>query len=134
MLGLVQGCLLLGATFAVYWFSLGSGGNDGIARALAFIALTAGNLTLVRVNGARGLTVSRLFAKGHQAFWIIAALGVLVLWAAISIPMLRSMLKFDAPDVTAVVTAAIAGVVSVLLFDVLKLAPSVQRVLGAARS
>jgi P-type Ca2+ transporter type 2C len=134
MLGLVQGGLLLVATLAVYWLSLRSGSNDGVARALAFIALTAGNLTLVRVNGAQGLTVSRLFARGHLSFWIIAGLGVLAIWAAITFPILRGMLKFDVPEGTHVAIAALAGVVSVLSFDLLKLSPTVQRALGAARS
>jgi P-type Ca2+ transporter type 2C len=134
MLGFVQGSLLLIATLAVYWFALQDSGNDGVARALTFIALTAGNLTLVRVNGARGLTVSRVFAEGHGAFWIIAALGALVLLAALMVPVLRDMLKFETPDGTAVAIAMIAGVVSVLLFDLLKLVPAVQRILGAART
>jgi P-type Ca2+ transporter type 2C len=134
MLGLVQGCLLLVATLMIYWMSLRSGSNDGVARALAFIALTAGNLTLVRVNGAQGLTISRLFAKGHLSFWIIACLGVFAIWAAIMLPMLRGMLKFDVPEWAAIAVAVIAGAVSVLLFDLLKLLPAVQRALRVSRN
>jgi P-type Ca2+ transporter type 2C len=134
MLGLLQGSLLLVATLAVYGLALRSGGNDGVARALAFIALTAGNLTLVRVNGAHGLTISRLFSKGHGAFWIIAGLGGLAIWATIALPALRAMLKFDVPDSASVAAAIITGIVSVLLFDLLKLTPAVRRTLGAARA
>jgi P-type Ca2+ transporter type 2C len=134
VLGLVQGGLLLSATLAVYWMSLRSGSNDGVARALAFVALTAGNLTLVRVNGAQGLTISRLFARGHLSFWIIACLGTFAIGAAITFPVLRRMLKFDAPGGTDIAVAVIAGVVSVLLFDLLKVVPVVQRALGAVRS
>jgi magnesium-transporting ATPase (P-type) len=50
---------------------------------------------LVRVNGAQGLTISRLFAKGHLSFWVIAGMGALAIWAAIVFPVLRGMLKFD---------------------------------------
>jgi P-type Ca2+ transporter type 2C len=134
MLGLVQGGLLLSATLAVYWMSLRSGSNNGVARALAFIALTAGNLTLVRVNGAHGLTINRLFARGHLSFWIITCLGAFAIWSAISFPVLRGMLKFDVPEGAHVAIAALAGVISVLAFDLLKLSPTVQRALGAARS
>jgi P-type Ca2+ transporter type 2C len=132
MLGLIQGFLLLIATLAVYWFSLQNSGNDGVARALAFIALTAGNLTLVRVNGAQGFTITRVFSKGHLSFWIIASLGILTIWAAIQFPILRDLLKFDVPTHFDVGVAAFVGIVSVLLFDLLKLIPLVQRTLGAA--
>jgi magnesium-transporting ATPase (P-type) len=134
MLGLIQGSVLLSATLAVYWFSLKSGSNDGAARALAFITLTAGNLMLVRVNGAQGLTISRLFAKGHLSFWIIACLGAFAIWAAITFPVLRSSLKFDVPDAAAVAAAAATGAVSVLLLDLWKLLPPVRKALGAARA
>ncbi|MGL4636146.1 MAG: cation-translocating P-type ATPase [Beijerinckiaceae bacterium] len=132
MLGLVQGSLLLAATLAVYWFSLNGGSSDGIARALAFITLTAGNLTLVRVNGARGFTISRLFAKGHLSFWIISCLGMGAIWAAITFPFLQTMLKFDVPGRIEVTIAVMAGAVSVLLFDLFKFVPAVRRALGAA--
>jgi P-type Ca2+ transporter type 2C len=132
MLGFLQGSLLLIATLSVYWLSLQNNSNDGVARALAFIALTAGNLTLVCVNGAQGLTITRLFARGHLSFWIIACLGILTIWAAITFPILRDLLKFDVPTTTHVGLAAMVGVVSVLLFDLLKLMPTVQRTLGAA--
>jgi P-type Ca2+ transporter type 2C len=134
LLGLVQGSLLLVATLGIYWFSLARSGNDDVARALAFIALTAGNLTLVRVNGARGLTISRLFARGHLSFWIIACLGAIAIWAAVTFPVLRGMLKFGVPDIVSVSIAAALGVSSVLLFDLLKLTPAVQRALGATRA
>jgi P-type Ca2+ transporter type 2C len=133
MLGIVQGSLLLLATLAVYWLSLRNGGTDGMARTLAFIALTAGNLTLVRVNGTQGLTVLRLFASGHRTFWSIAGLGVLAIWAAITLPALRSMLKFDVPDASPIAIAAVSGIVAVLLFDLLKLAPGVRKALGSTR-
>lgn len=53
------------------------------ARTLVFIAMTAGNLGLVRVNDTRRIALLHLFEKGHAASWLIAVAACLIVTACI---------------------------------------------------
>jgi hypothetical protein len=59
--------------------------------------------------------------------------GALAIRADIALPVLHDLMMFQVPEQTAAITAALAGVGSVLIFDLLKLMPAVQRTLDAAR-
>ncbi|UXI65987.1 cation-translocating P-type ATPase [Tahibacter amnicola] len=118
-LGLVQGGLLLAATILVYTVAL-AGNDEGTARALALITLTAGNLTLVRVNMARGSTLASLWERGHAAFWWIAATAGVVITICIVVPGVARLFHFSAPSLHSVLLAIAFGTGSVLLFDFIK--------------
>jgi Ca2+-transporting ATPase len=128
----VQGTLLLAAAFAAYALSLPAGIDVDIARALAFIAFTAGNLVLIRVVATRGATIAGLFARDHGAYWAVAAIAVLVTVACIAVPALRRLFQFGVPPSKLVLLAVMAGLISALVFDLAKLMPMVQRILGAS--
>jgi hypothetical protein len=97
---------------------------------LTFLALTAGNLTLVRVNSTRGSAFRDLFHPGHAAFWIMVALVMLGMTLTLAVPAFRALLHFDVPPVWYMVAAIAAGVASAGWFDLLKPLASVRRALG----
>jgi Ca2+-transporting ATPase len=127
----VQGVLLLAAAFAVYALSLRAGSAEDVARSLAFIAFTAGNLALIRVVATRGATIASLLARDHGAYWAVAAIAVFVTTACIATPALHRLFQFGVPPLTPMLLAVMAGLVSALVFDLAKLMPMVQRILGA---
>jgi Ca2+-transporting ATPase len=130
-LAFVQGSLLLAAAFGAYLAALAPLGEPQ-ARTLAFVALTAGNLMLVRVNATRGATLPRLLEPGHRVFWIVAGAAAAVVTACIAVPQLAALFRFAPPPGLALIAAALVGAAAVLLFDLLKVRSDVQRVLGAA--
>jgi Ca2+-transporting ATPase len=132
LLAFVQGALLLVTTFGLYVATLGNGATEGSARALAFIALTAGNLMLVRVNATRAAALPRLLEPGHRAFWSVAAAACIVVAACIAVPALAELFRFEAPSALHGVLAALAGAASVLAFDGLKTWGPVRRALTPA--
>ncbi|WP_207215877.1 cation-translocating P-type ATPase [Pseudolysobacter antarcticus] len=129
-LALLQGSVLLAATFGIYVAALSAQIDVASARALAFIALTAGNLTLVRVLGTRGSTLAHLFAPGHSAYWIVTAIASTVAAACIVIPMLERLFQFDRPPLGLALLAIVIGTGAALAFDFAKLMPLVQHALG----
>jgi Ca2+-transporting ATPase len=131
-LAMLQGSLVLAACMGVYLFALRAGGASAhdVARTVAVIALTAGNLMLVRVDGARGATLPRLFERGHRAFWVVAALAVAVIAMCILVPPLAEVFRFAAPPPGWVALAVLAGAGSALAFDLLKPLPRVRAVLA----
>jgi Ca2+-transporting ATPase len=129
-LAAVQGLLLLAACLGLYLVALRSGLDAAGARTAAFVALTAGNLTLVRVGIARGFTLATLGQRGHGAFWAIAAVAAVVVGACVYLPWLAPLFAFQPLPAASLALAAACGAGSVLLFDLLKLSPAVRRALG----
>jgi Ca2+-transporting ATPase len=128
----VQGGLLLLATLALYVGSLASGTAEGEARALAFVALTAGNLMLVRVNATRGATLPHLLEPGHRAFWIVAAAATAVVVLCLAVPALAQLFRFVTPSPAMLALAAGLGIGSVFVFDLFKGIAPVRRALASA--
>ena len=125
----VQGTLLLASAFALYALSLRAGIGADVARSLAFIAFTAGNLALIRVVATRGAIASSC-ARSRRVLGG-AAIAVFVTVACIATPALQRLFQFGVPPFALMLLAVMAGLVSALVFDLAKLMPMVQRILGA---
>lgn len=131
-LAAVQGLLLLAVVLGVQFAATALGQSAEVARSLAFLTLTAGNLMLVRVSGASGATLPRLFERGHAAYWIVAALASAIIGLCLLLPPLARLFGFDAPAPLAALLAVLAGLAATLAFDLLKPLPAVRRRLGGA--
>jgi Ca2+-transporting ATPase len=94
---LLQGAGLLGASLGVYTLALGSGLSTDAARALAFAGLTFGNLLLVALDAGTGLPPRALFSRDFSALWAVAAVATGLISASLALPVLRHLLRFEAP-------------------------------------
>jgi len=95
--GLLQGACLLAATLAIYTLALAGGRHVDVARTLAVLGLTAGNLLLVAVNVTAGLGWRTLFASSSRAFWWVTAAASGALTLAVGLPSARRLLHFALP-------------------------------------
>jgi Ca2+-transporting ATPase len=129
-IAVVQGLSLLAGTLGVYWVALDRALPADEARGLTFVALTAGNLALVRLNAVRGSTFGDLFRRGHFAFWIMTGAAAFAMTLAFAVPALRDLLRFEAPPLALIGVAVAAGVASVWWLDALKGLPVVRRALA----
>jgi Ca2+-transporting ATPase len=129
--GLAQGLALLAACLGVYLFALRGDGAADVARTLAFLALTAGNLMLVRSNASRR-SAFRPAAHRRLAFWAITGVASAVVLACVAIPALRALFGFGLPEATAAVLAIGAGVLGGSLLEAGKAFPWVRAAIGHA--
>jgi Ca2+-transporting ATPase len=132
LLGLLQGVVLLSAVLGLHIVAVARGFVEDEARTLAFIALTAGNFALVRVNGARGAALPRLFEAGHGAFWVVVVVASAIVATCILWPTAATLFGFAPPSLLASAFAIAAGVVAAMLFEPLKRVDWVRRALGGA--
>ncbi|NCT84424.1 MAG: HAD-IC family P-type ATPase [Comamonadaceae bacterium] len=95
--GLLQGALLLAAALAIYALALQAGRAVDVARTLAVIGLTAGNLLLVAATVSAGLGLRTLLQPGARPLWIVAVAAAASLAAALWWPPLRGLLHFGLP-------------------------------------
>jgi Ca2+-transporting ATPase len=103
----LQGLVVLVAVFVIYYWALRSGQTDGQARATAFAALVAGNLTLALADASGGGAGEEGARRG--AFWFIAAVTALVLAAALFVPPVAALFKFETPSATWIAAALIGA-------------------------
>ena len=109
-LAAVQGIVVLGAVLGLYWGGIASGIPEAIVRAMAFVALVAGNLSLALADASSGS--ARLFDPRRIAFWAIGALAVLILALCLSVEPLARILMFSPPAPEQLLLSVLIGVAS----------------------
>ena len=129
--GLAQGLALLAACLGVYVFALRGEGAADDARTLAFLALTAGNLMLVRSNASRR-SAFRPAPHRRYAFWAIAGAASGVVLACVAIPALRELFGFGLPGAADAMLAMGAGLLGGSLLEAGKAFPWVRAAIGHA--
>ena len=122
--------MLLIVCLALYQGLLLQEASVETARTVAFIAVTAGNLSLALVNCSREAVIVHMLERGRMTFWIAAAIAVSVVSICIVQPNLAELFGFTRPEIGQAALAAGAGVAAVLLFDVVKFLPAVRRIIG----
>jgi Ca2+-transporting ATPase len=128
--GLVQGGVLLIVCLALYQGLLLYEASVEAARTAAFIAVTAGNLSLALVNSSREAVIVHMFERGRMIYWIAATIAVSVVSICIVQPDLAELFGFTRPGIGKAALAAGAGVAAVLLVDLIKFLPAVRRIIG----
>lgn len=111
--GLAQGGCLLIATMGLYAAALHTGRDGDVARTLAMVGLTVGNLLLVAANTSAGSGLRALAEPSARAFWAVAAVAIAALTVAVLVPGARRLLHFAVPtagDLTLAVAAVVVAV------------------------
>lgn len=111
--GLWQGGLLLAVTLAIYGVALHQAMPEDVARTLAIVSLTLGNLLLVGTNASAGLGWRALLGPGFGAFWVVSGITLTTLCLGVLAPSVRQLLHFGQPT-----WAAMAAAVSLVALAV----------------
>ena len=93
---LVQGCVAFAIVAAIYITGFRLHMPDADLRALTFVALVCGNLSLVLVNRTFSASGVKLFRGISKIFWMISGAVAVVLAVAILWPPASSLFAFGA--------------------------------------
>jgi P-type Ca2+ transporter type 2C len=129
-LGFIQGTILLLTCLIVYQNALQLNLSETLARTLAFLTLTSGNLIMIRVIATRRFAFSNLAFMGLRAYWFIAAATVTVIAICIITPWLRAVFGFDIPSFYQACIAITCGLMAGAALELVKWHPWVYRTLG----
>ncbi len=132
VLGVLLGVGLFVGAFALYAWAIADGRGVEQARTLAFVALTIGNLMLVRMLASHGWALAGVFGAGQGPFWAITAVVSVVIGACIGTPWLAAIFRFEFPGTPALAATVAGSIVGMLLLDGIKLVPPVRRTLAVA--
>ncbi len=117
---LLEGSVLLIIVLALFGVALHAGYAVDAARALIFATLIAANIGLIFANRTRTAGFFAAAKTPNPALrWVsIGAIGVMIL--VNSVPWLRNLFNFTAPDAIGWGIALCAGLLSVAIFEAIK--------------
>jgi Ca2+-transporting ATPase len=120
-LSLLQGGIVLLVTFAVYWFGIYRGLEEGETRALSYITLIIANLLLILTNRSWSQSIlTSLRSKNRALIWVMGG-AVIFLIALLEVPFLRDLFSFDALNLMDILICVGAAAISVAWFEIYKL-------------
>jgi Ca2+-transporting ATPase len=121
--GLIQGLGILVVVASVYAFGLLRGLGENEARMFAFVSLVIGNLSLIFANRSRTLSILQSIRVPNKALWWISAGTLFSLTLVLSVPALRNVFQFAPLHRWELALLFIAGLVSVLFAEMIKIKP-----------
>ncbi|HWQ64665.1 MAG TPA: cation-translocating P-type ATPase [Methanospirillum sp.] len=119
-LSLLQGFVVLAVVFLVYLSAISRGLNEEEVRTLTFTTIVIANLLLILTNRSWSETMFQTIQTPNKAMgWVFA--GTLIGLALILIiPSLQNLFRFAPISLDELIVCVLAGVVSVLWFEVYK--------------
>ena len=121
IMGLLQGISILAIVFILYLYSLYLEMPETETRAMTFIALVTANLSLIVTNLSWKKIGVVILNKSSVALRVVLGLAVTALFCIMNIPLLRDLFHFSALGFREIITAVIAGGLSLVWFELFKL-------------
>jgi Ca2+-transporting ATPase len=120
-IGVIQGLMVLIVVFGVFAFALQTSKQDLDARALAFTTLTLANLLVVFSMRSRTSTIIEMFSKPNNSLVIVSTIALLLLAAVLYVPFLQQIFHFTALHLEDLLFCALGGIMTIVLFEGLKI-------------
>ncbi len=91
----LEGAVVLAAIVVTFWVGLGRHAGAADARAIGFVTLILGNLTLILMNRSRSLSLWRTLRRRNPVLWAIVAGALGLLALTLYTPPLRDLFQFS---------------------------------------
>lgn len=118
---LLQGTSVLVVVLAVFLIALSRGQGELEARALTFTTLVVANLGLIFVNRSQSRSIWSTLRTPNAALWWIVGGVVIALGLVLYVPFLRDLFGFSVLHPLDLLICLLAGGISMLWVDALKL-------------
>jgi Ca2+-transporting ATPase len=119
-LSLLQGASVLAIVVAVFGVAKLLGHSEDNARGLTFATLVVANLGLILTNRSWSRTILSMFRVPNRAVWWVLGGAGTFLGMALYLPVLRDPFHFSRLHTTDLLICLVAGVVSILWFEAVK--------------
>ena len=119
--GLLQGVLALGVVAGFYAYLLQAGYPEASARAGGFVALVSSNVALILSNRSLGRNLLASLIRPNRALWNMLTLTAILMGLVMALAPLRALFQFDLPAQLVLFEAALAGMLTLLALEVLKM-------------
>lgn len=107
--GVAYGVLALLTALGVFLVSHFAGLPEGEVRALTFVMLVLGNLSLILAHRAQGLGLFASLRSPNPAFWIVFAGALALLGLVLYVPVLSTLFQFQTPPTYALLACLVSA-------------------------
>jgi Ca2+-transporting ATPase len=121
ILSLLQGTSVLAMLLGVFCISMYMGRGEIEARALTFTTLIVANLGLILTNRSWSRIILDTLRSPNPALWLVIAGAILFMGLVLYTPFLRELFRFSALDTIDLAISLMAGAVSIMWFELLKI-------------
>jgi len=129
---ILQGLSVLVITIAVYGIALYRGHDEIEARALTFTTLVIANLCLILTNRSWSRTIWSTFHTPNPSLWWVIGGALFALLLVLFLPGLRAIFHFSLLHADDLLICLLAGIFSILWFEVLKMVHGLHQVARAS--
>jgi Ca2+-transporting ATPase len=116
-LSITQGLVITAGLVAIYWRSVGEGGNAEVTTAMVFITLITSNIALTLVNRSFYYSILDTFFYPNRLIPLIILTTIMIVVIVFSIPQLRGFFGFDIPSLKDILYSICVGFSSVIWFE-----------------
>ena len=120
VIGIAQGVIVLVVVLFVFMFVLFNAQSDIDARAIAFTTLIIANLFVIFSMRSKTRTVIETLETPNPSLWIVTIAALLILGVVIFVPFLRDIFHFSELHLLDIAFSIVAGLATIMLFEVLK--------------
>ncbi|MBF0212399.1 MAG: cation-translocating P-type ATPase [Magnetococcales bacterium] len=119
-LSLLQGMVVLGVLWTIFWLGRSWGHSENAVRAGVFTAMVVSNLCLILTNRSWQRTLFAILRVPNPAVvWVMGGVAFF-LTLVLSVPFWSELFHFDPMHGSDLVACLVAGIVGILWFEVLK--------------
>ena len=117
----MQGVGILLITLAVYFVALNQGFGAREVRAMAFLTLMVSNIAIILTNRSWTENIFHIIISPNRAVrWVVTG-AVFFMVLILNIQFLRDLFQFDKPSLINIALCIIAGLSSIIWFEIYKL-------------
>ncbi|NTW53819.1 MAG: cation-translocating P-type ATPase [Chlorobaculum sp.] len=117
---LVQGISIFLAVLAVYALMIQSGYGEGESRMISFTGIVIGNIGLIFSNRSWNESMFRSMRTPNKALWWVTGSTLFFLGIVISVPTVRELFRFAAPEWHQLPPALFLSMICFILPDIVK--------------
>ncbi len=119
---LFKGTLLLAIVLVVYFMAIKEGHKENEVRAIAFSALTVGNIFLILTDISQTRSFLSVFAERNFAAILMLLIAATLLLAILSIPGLLHLFNFDYPGLRHFIVSLLGATLLLAVLEAIKYA------------
>ncbi len=122
VLSLVQGAIVTAVVVAVFALAMHQGRGELTARTLTFTTFIIANLALIFTNRSWKETALASLGRSNAALWWVVGGAVVFLGVVVYVPLVHDLFRFTPLGGLDVLACVVAGISSVLWFELYKIA------------
>jgi Ca2+-transporting ATPase len=134
MVSIVQGLAITAATLTIYQFGLQQQLSESLIRTLVFVTLISANVWLSLVNRSFYYSFIETLRYKNRLMPVVIAATIAMVAALLTIPPLINFFEFERPNWSQTGIAVVAGFVSVVWFEIVKLARRFRRSYSSSKT